>query len=128
MSIRTVGPFSSGAAVGADGAATANADSSKPFSGIVLSVDVKYVDSPPAGTTDVVVKTKGTSPRCPSVTILTLTNAAIDGRWSPRLNLHDTSGASLGASEFIAIDDYINVTIAGANAADSVSVWLTIED
>lgn len=128
MTIRTVGPYSSGAAVGGNGVATANADSSKPITGFIISVDVKYVDSPPAATTDVIVKTKGTSPRCPSVTILSLANGATDARYSPRINMHDTSGASLGASEFIAIDDYINVSIAQANAADSVSVWLTIED
>lgn len=121
-----VGPINSGAAVGGNGVATSNADSNVRVCGYVMSVYVKYNDSPPAGTTDVIVKTKGTN--SPSLTILTLTNGATDGWRHPRLLMDDDAGADLtGVYEAVLIDDYINVKIDQANAADNVDVYLIVD-
>jgi len=119
-----VGPINSGAAVGADGVATATGTSSIRASGVLWALQVKYNDSPPAGTTDLTVKTKGSNP--PSVTLLSIANAATDGMFFPRM---DTSKASDGSAltsndALIPIEDYVQVVIAQANAADNVDVWL----
>lgn len=120
-----VGPINSGPAVGGDGVATANATTSVVISGTLEAIYVKYEHSPPAATTDVVVKTAGTSP--PSTTMLTLTNAATDGVFYPRTLVHDTAGATIAANytPFL-INDRVNVLIDGANALDNVDVWLLL--
>lgn len=129
---RIVGPINSGAAVGSAGSATANASSTKLISGAVLGVYVKYNDSPPA-TTDVTIKTVGTSPAAPSLTFLTLTDANTSGYFYPRVQVHDTAGAALTYDGTRAqvippiIHDLVNITIAQANAADSVDVWLILQ-
>lgn len=124
--MKLVGPLNSGAAVGADGSATANNDSVVPFSGNVVGVYVKYNGDPPAGTTDVTIKTKGNS--TPSYNILVITNGATDGLFLPRkLICSDAGVASDSVYDLIPVDDKINVTIAGANAADNVDVWLLME-
>lgn len=126
--MKLYGPINSGAAVGGNGVATANADSTIPLSGRVCGVYVKYNDSPPAGTTDVVIKTKGTAAAPPSTTFLSLTNAATDGWFYPQVQIHTTAGAAI-AGEYtpILIHDIINVAIAQANAADNVDVWLLMD-
>lgn len=127
--MRMLGPLSSGAAVGNNGAATANADTGVVISGRVLAVGMVYLDSPPAGTTDVVVATKGANG--PAQTLLSLANAATDGWWYPRVGTHSTAGAAMlyaagGAAvgEPPAVHDVVNVKIDQANAGDSVQVWL----
>lgn len=129
--IKLFGPINSGVSTGGAGTSTANADSTTRLKGKMLSIYVKYNDSPPAGTTDVIVKTKGTSPAAPTRTFLTLTNAATDGWKDPRVIPHDTAGVALAAlaiAEPIPFDDFINVSIAQADDGDSVDVWLLIED
>ena len=126
---RIVGPLNSGAAAGGNGAATASATSTIEIRGFVRSVYVKYNDAPPAGTTDVTIATKGTSPNAPSRTILALTDAATDGWFQPQVNVHSTAGAAQAAVwTEIPIADYVTVTIAQANAADNVDVWLLMAD
>ncbi len=126
------GPINSGAAVGVDGSATANA-SSHAVRGKVHAIAVKYNDAPPA-TTDVTIETGGVSPRVPAITLLTLTNANTDTIKYPRVQVHDTAGVGLTlngtqiASDKIGIDDAVKVTIAQANAADNVDVWLCLEN
>lgn len=121
-----VGPINSGAAAGGAGVATANANSSIRVCGYVMAVHVKYNDSPPAGTTDVTIKTAGTA--IPSLTFLTLTNGATDGWRFPQLLLDDSAGADLtGVYGPPYIDDYVNVAIAQANDADNVDVILLID-
>lgn len=123
--ISVFGPINSGAAVGGDGSATANATSTHPIFGEVMAVYVKYNDSPPAGTTDVTVATAGSTGAPPALTFLTLTNAATDGYHYPRVLLDDTAGAALTAIyDTAVIADRVTVTIAQANAADNVDVWL----
>jgi len=126
--IRYAGPFSSGAAVGANGAATANADTPI-ITGKLISAHIKYNDAPPAGTTDVVIKTKGTSPAAPEQTILSIANAATDVVKYPMLQACGADGAGIaGFYSHIALHDVLNISIAGANAGDSVTVWLKLED
>jgi hypothetical protein len=121
-----VGPFNSGVASGSSGSATANADTPIVITGLITGAYVRYNDSPPAGTTDVTIKTKGTN--APSYNILVLTNAATDGLFIPRKQAVDPTGAAItGANEVIPVDDYLNIAIAQANANDSVDVWLYVE-
>lgn len=130
--IQWFGPINSGAASGGAGSATANASSIK-LRGKIHAVYVKYNDSPPAGTTDVTVATVGTSPYVPSITLLSLANAATDTLLYPRIQVHTTAGAALTMdgtrilTDKIAIDDSVKVTIAQANDADNVDVWLALE-
>ena len=121
-----VGPINSGAGTGGAGAATSTGTSTNIISGFVYAVYVRYNDSPPAATTDITVKTKGTDPACPSTTILTIANLATDVLKLPRL---DTCTALLGTANstndaLIPVNDYIQVVIAQANDADNIDVWL----
>lgn len=119
------GPINTGVAAGGAGTATANADTNIPLTGFIIGVYVRYNGSPPAGTTDVVIKTKGT--KAPSLTVLTLTNSATDGwRW-PRLLTQDAAGVDItGGYEEVMIDDIVNVSIAQANNGNSADVWLML--
>jgi len=124
---RTVGPISSGVAVGSNGVATATGISNEPITGLVLDVYLKYLDSPPAGTTVATVRTKGTSPRTPTRNIMVRTNSATDGAYPPKEAVYDAAGAAISGQYMTpTIDDLVEVVIAGANAGDSVQVWLTM--
>lgn len=130
--MRLMGPIYSGAAVGGNGVATANADSGIVVSGRVVAVGLVYLDSPPAGTTDVVVATKGSEG--PAQTILSLANAATNGWFYPRVGTVSTAGAAMlyagggtAVGEPLAIADVVNVKIEQANAGDGVNVWLLME-
>lgn len=129
MAIDLVGPLNSGAAAGGDGVATNNADSAKVLTGIVRGLCIVYNDSPPAGTTDVTVATKGTVPGAVE-TIYYKADSATDGWFYPKtlFNLNTTGAEIASLYEFIPISDYVNVKIAGANAADSVDVWILLEN
>jgi hypothetical protein len=95
----------------------------------VQGIYVKYNHSPPAGTTDVTVKTVGTSPAPPTYNLLVLTNAATDGWFYPRVQVHDTAGSAIAAEYTpLLIHDLVNVTIAQANDADNVDVWFLLDD
>ncbi len=128
---RLAGPFNSGAAAGGAGVATANLTSTIRVKGKVLAVGVEYLDSPPAGTTDVTIATSGSIG--PTQTILTLTNAATDGWFYPRTPAQDPTGTDVtydATNEIyipFAIDDTITITIAQANNDDNVNVWLILE-
>lgn len=122
-----IGPINSGAAVGGDGVATATGTSTTPIHGFIYSVYIKYNDAPPAGTTDVTVKTKGTSPAQPSINVLVVTNAATDGIFIPRLDSCKNDATLLtDYNQMAPVNDYVQVVIAQANAADNVDVWLMV--
>jgi hypothetical protein len=125
--LHLAGPFNSGAAVGNNGLATANADTTHRLAGKVIGIYVKYNDAPPA-TTDVTIKTVGTSPEPPTYNLLVLTDANTSGWFYPQAQIHTVAGALI-AGEYtpLLIDDYVNVLIDGANAADNVDVWLMLE-
>jgi len=131
--MKLLGPFNSGAAAGSAGSATANSTTTAVVSGRLLGVYVKYNDSPPAGTTDVTISTQGASPAPPALAFLTLTNAATDGWFYPRAQVHTvagalaTSGGGAAIIEPVLIHDKVTVTIAQANAADNVDVWLLLD-
>lgn len=129
--MRLVGPINTGLTTGGAGASTANVDAG-PFSGLLAAVYVKYNGAPPAGTTDVVIKTKGTN--APSYNLLSLANVATDGLFLPRKEVVDQAGAALvfaaadGVPGMIPLDDIINVLIDDADDGDSVDVWLYLQD
>jgi hypothetical protein len=126
--MHVAGPFNSGAAVGDNAVATANADSPQRLTGRVVGIYVKYNDSPPGATTDVVIKTKGTSPAPPTYNLLSLTDGATDGWRYPQQQIHTTAGVAIDAEYTpLLVDDYINVKIDQANAGDNVDVWLMLE-
>jgi len=118
------GPINSGAAVGADGAATVTAYSTTEIHGLIYAVYVKYNGDKPA-TTDVTISTKGTSPKVPSIAILTLTDKNTDGLFLPRINAHSVLGVvDTSGDKHIPISDYLKIVVAQANTDDTVDVWL----
>lgn len=117
--------LTSGVAVGVNGAATANKTSTNPITGFVHAVHIDYQDAPPA-TTDVTIATSGS--RAPAQTILLQANANTDKWYYPRiLEQLNTDGTDLATHAMIAIDDFVKVTIAEANANDYVNVYLLVE-
>lgn len=123
-----LGPINSGAAVGGNGVATSTGITNVPVRGLIRSVYVKYNDAPPAGTTDITVKTQGTAPAQPSITILTKANAATDGIFLPRMDSCKTDGTAKTTDlELIPVDDYVQVVIDQANAGDNIDVWLMVD-
>ena len=126
--------INSGTAAGADGSATANSTTNNPVFGEIYGVYVKYNDSPP-GTTDVTIATDGTTSGAhPAATILSLTDANTNGWFYPRIGVQTTAGAAMlfaaGGTAVpgkIPTADFIKVTIAQANAGDSVDVWLLVD-
>ena len=126
--MRLIGPINTGQTAGGAGVSTANATTTTRVEGMLVGVYVKYNGSPPAGTTDVTVKTKGGDGAAPTTTFLTLTNAATSGWFFPRINIHNTSGSAQAAVwDYFPIWDFVTVTIAQANDADSADVWLMVE-
>jgi len=127
--MRLFGPINSGVGAGGAGVATNNATTTTQVVGRVAGVYVRYNHSCP-NTTDVVIKTVGASPAIPSQTFLTLTNKNTDGLFMPRVTPQDADGVDLAALtvlEPVAISDFVNVTMTGANNADSVDVWFLLE-
>jgi hypothetical protein len=119
------GPFNSGAAVGGAGVATVNSTTGSPVDGIIYGVCVKYNDACPA-TTDVVIATSGSA--APAFTLLTLTDKNTDGWFWPRITTQNLLGVDVANtnSDFPMISDNVKVTVTGANAGDSVDVWLLV--
>lgn len=123
------GPINSGLTTGGAGASASNASSNVRVNGKVNAIYVRYNDAPPA-TTDVIIKTVGTTPAIPTLTLLTLTDKNTSGLFRPRAVPHDTVGVALAAltiAEPYSIYDYVNVAVAGANDGDSVDVWIVLE-
>ena len=127
-----LGPLATPAAVGATGTgdATATLTTSQVVNGIVRGVYIKYEGSPP-GTTDVTVATASTAPQPPAQTILAVANGNTDGwRYPVAVGNLNTTGAAL-ADGFkyvpIMIANPVTITIAEANDADYIQVWLLME-
>lgn len=129
MRTNLFGPFNTGLAVGANGAATANVDTTIPLCGYLSAVYIKYNGAGLPATTDAIIKTKGTN--CPSYTMLTVSDAVVSGLFRPRVlpdNLLGVDLAALTIAEKFPLNDYINIKIDGANADDNLDVWLLIEE
>ena len=109
--MKQIGPFNSGAAVGNNGVATVNADSSIPVEGEIVGVYVKYNDAPPAATTDILITTKVTN--APAETILAIADAATDGWFYPvtAVNLNSTGAVIANEYRRMMVSDYLNVKI-----------------
>lgn len=117
----------SGVGAGGAGAATANATSTQKLTGKLLGFQLRYNDSPPAGTTDVTIDAVGSV--LPNRNLLTITNGATDGFYPVRAGAVTTANAAITNSHapLPLIRDLIKVTIAQANDADSVDVWAVVE-
>jgi hypothetical protein len=127
--MKLYGPLNTGQTTGGVGTSTANASSTVVLHGRVQGIYIKYNGSPPAGTTDVTVKTVGTSPAPPSYNLLVVTDAATDAWFYPRVQVHDTAGSAIAAEYTpLLVHDLINVTIAQANDADSADIWILLDD
>ena len=127
MTVKMVGAINSGSAAGIAGSATANANSDVILKGRVMAIYVKYNDTPPA-TTDVTIRTVGTSPSAPSYNLLKLTDVTADGWKYPTDSAHTVNGEIIvDAYVEQVVADYVNVLIEGANAGDSVDVWILLE-
>lgn len=120
--------FSTGAAVGANGAATKTGYSGA-LQGKIIAVHVDYQDSPPAGTTDFTLADESDPA---AETIVTLANQATDLKIYPRRLLETNDGTDLtydGTRKVYGkypVYGRLKATIAQANAADYclVTVWL----
>lgn len=120
--------FTTGAAEGADGAATSTGYS-MPVSGEVIAVYVAYKDSPPAGSTDFTLSDENDPA---SESIVTLSDAATDVKVYPSrvLELNDGTDVTYdGANEVYTryvVHGRLKATIAQANSNDycEVTVWL----
>ena len=132
--MKLIGPINSGDSTGGAGLSTANANTTTIVSGVIYGIYIKYNGSPPAGTTDVVISTTGTSPAPPSNTILTITDSATAAWYYPRHVVHDETGTAItydgtrDVHQAVPIHDTVNVKIDQANDADSIDVWLLLED
>lgn len=124
--MKLIGPLGSGTAAGSAGSATANATSTIPICGRVVGISVAYNDSPPS-TTDVTVATAGIN--APALTLLTLTNANTNYVRPLVHQSYGLSGAGVsGVYVGPVIADFVTVTIAQADAGDSVSVYLFVSE
>ena len=121
--------FSTGAAVGSNGAATATGYSSH-VTGLVLAVHVAYVDSPPAATTDLTLSDENDPA---SEAIISRPNTATDIKIYPRRVTEKPDGTDIlyvtgeEVYEPYVVHGRLEATIDQANAADSVTVTVWIE-
>lgn len=116
-------------AVGATGTGDAGATVESPaiIEGVIKSIGIKYLLTPPAGSSDVVIATAGVGDQ-PVQTILTLTNAATDRTVYPRQDMHDDVGAVEEADDTeFRISDKIVVTTDDMNDDDYVVVTINFE-
>ena len=122
--------FSTGAAVGAAGSATATGYSPH-VSGKVLAVYMNYQDSPPAGTTDFTLSDEEDPA---SESIVSLSNTATDQKIYPRRVTEKNDGTDIlyttgeEVHEPYVVNGRLEATIAQANADDSVDVTVWLEN
>lgn len=113
-------------ATGGAGVATVTGTSTRVINGHIIAVYVEYLDSPPAGTTDVTIQEATNSP---AVLVLTIANAATSGWFYPRAAAVNTANTAITDSgALIGVSDYIEATIAQANDADGVNVTVVYDD
>jgi hypothetical protein len=121
--------FTTGAAAGSDGAATATGHSSH-VAGMVLAAHMDYVDSPPAATTDFTLSDEGDPA---SEAIISLTDQATDIKVYPRRITEKNDGTDIlyesgeEVHEPFIVHGRLEATIAQANAGDSVTVTVWIQ-
>jgi hypothetical protein len=126
--LQVVGPVSTPASTGGAGASAATVYSGR-ISGRIVGIFVQYNDSPPAATTDVGIRTAGITGVLPSFNVLTITNGATDGYFTPRKQAVDSTGAAIaGVYDLYVANDRMKIDLAGANDGDSVTIWFMIEN
>lgn len=125
--IEAIGPLNSGVAAGGAGVATNNATGTTAITGELLGFYIRFNDSVPAGTADTTIQLTGGV--LPARTVLTITNGATDGFYPVRMGAVSTANAAITDSNVLIplVRDYIKVTLAQANDADSVDVWAVVE-
>lgn len=119
--------LTTGAAAGVAGSATATGYSDI-IRGEIIAVYVKYLGSPPAGTTDFTLSDESDPA---SETIISITDAATNVKIYPRRVTELNDGTDItydGTNEVYdryVVHGKLEATIAGANAADycDVTVW-----
>jgi hypothetical protein len=129
-----LGPFNTGAAVGADGAATAHTTTETCIDGTIRAVAFAFNGTCPAGTIVTTVATAGQ--HAPAYGIMTRTHSKTVGPFEPTLAAQDTTGADRTYDGNPAhpvmiglpVDDHIDVKVEGVNAGDSVDVYIYLED
>lgn len=127
-----IGPLNTGAAVGANGSATSSYTTPQVVTGRVVATYIKYNDSPPAGTTTATIATANAT--YPGQTVISIVNAATAGWFFPRVAVHSNAGAAVTYDgtrpiyDVQPVSDNLKVTISGANAGDSIDVWLMVEN
>jgi len=121
------GPIITAACTGADGSGAATITTDSIVTGWVDAIYVDYVGDDP-NTTDVTIKTEGTSPRVPSYNLLVATNLATATLYIPRTVSHlaTTGVAGTTYDQRLPVDDKIVVTVAQANTGDVIKVWLLL--
>lgn len=111
---------------GGAGSSTATANSSVPIEGEIVAIHLAYLDSPPAGTTDVTVAEAGPDPK---QTILAVANAATDGWFYPMAQAKNQAGTDIsGMGRPIKTACNLSVTIAQANDGDGVTATIIWDD
>jgi hypothetical protein len=124
MAIQRITISATGATGGA-GVATATARTGQMVKGTIRAVHLAYLDSPPAGTTDVTLEGSTT----PKIPVLTITNAATDGWFFPMNQADNTAGADItNQGSPVAVEDYLDLTIAQANNADGITATIIWDD
>lgn len=98
------------------------------ITGRVVGIGVVYRGSPPAGTTDLTVRTAGLNNGLPKVTLFATTDSATDVWRQPFVLKDDIAGADIAANYTeVVIHDQVEVLLAQANDGDSVDVTLLVE-
>jgi hypothetical protein len=129
-----IGPFNTGPAAGAPGAATATATTDTCVDGVIRAVSLAFNGTCPAGTIISTVATAGQ--HAPAYTILTRTHSKATGPFEPTLTAQDTTGADRTydgnaahpIAQEIPVDDHLAFTVDGVNAGDSVDFYVYLED
>lgn len=112
-------------AAGGAGTATVSVTSDEKINGEIFAVYLAYLDSPPAGTTDVTLITA----TAPAITLLSITNASTDGWFYPMAQAQINTGANItNQGRALVIDDQVTLTIAQANVGDGVTATILYED
>lgn len=112
-------------AAGSAGAAVGSARTTEIVAGRVHAVHLDYSASAPA-TTDVTITEGNESPAVP---VLTVTDNATDGWYWPMAQAVNGLGAAItGQGAQIVTADYLLVSVAGANAADTVTATIIWDD
>lgn len=94
--------------------------------GEVIAVYLSYLDSPPAGTTDITLVEKNNSP---AMSILSVTNAATSGWFFPRaVPVSQANAAITDGHVRVPVDDELTLTIAQANDGDGITATIVYDD